>query len=187
MTAPETLANVERACVDLRSPKATRDLHDDRHRHRNQPHRALPDSDSTDDGRETRKSSSRPRTVSGLVTEIGHLPNAVEARPNAFAPARNNFAIWTFHPVTRQAADEPGRNSEVDSLIAGITVDFYNDDKQLTASDVAFDNEATLPCPGRVIGEEVSIVPSGWRTGGHRCLSIVRADRRIVSGESIIC
>jgi hypothetical protein len=55
----------------------------------------------------------------------------------------------------------PRRDSELDSLIADITVDCYNEDEQLTAFEAAFDNDATLPCPGRVMGEEVSVISIG--------------------------
>ena len=59
------------------------------------------------------------------------------------------------------------RNSELDSLIAEITVDCYNDDEQLTAFEAAFDNDATLPRPGNALGEEVRVIPSEWPTGGE--------------------
>ena len=59
----------------------------------------------------------------------------------------------------------PRRNSELDSLIADITVDCYNDDEQLTAFEAAFDNDAALPCPGRAIGEEVSVISIGMANG----------------------
>ena len=50
------------------------------------------------------------------------------------------------------------RNSELDSLIADITVDCYNDDEALTAFETAFDNDATFPAPGTVIGEQVQVI-----------------------------
>jgi hypothetical protein len=69
----------------------------------------------------------------------------------------------------------PRRNSELDSLIADITVDCYNDDEQLTAFEAAFeaafDNDATLPCPGRAIGEEVSVISIGMANGRRELMA----------------
>lgn len=53
------------------------------------------------------------------------------------------------------------RNSELDALIADITVDCYGDDEQLTAFEVAFDNDANLPCSGTIIGEPVTVLSIG--------------------------
>lgn len=50
------------------------------------------------------------------------------------------------------------RNSELDSLIADITVDCYNDDEALTAFEAAFDNDASFPARGTVIGEQVQVI-----------------------------
>ncbi|MGO8824388.1 MAG: hypothetical protein ACLQU9_04035 [Acidimicrobiales bacterium] len=65
----------------------------------------------------------------------------------------------------------PRRNSELDSLIADITVDCYNDDEQLTAFEAAFDNDATLPCPGSAIGEEVSVISVGVANGRRELMA----------------
>jgi hypothetical protein len=65
----------------------------------------------------------------------------------------------------------PRRNSELDSLIAEITVDCYNDDEQLTAFEAAFDNDTTLPCPGRAIGEEVSVISIGMANGRRELMA----------------
>ena len=65
----------------------------------------------------------------------------------------------------------PRRNSELDSLIADITVDCYNDDEQLTAFEAAFDNDATLPCSGRAIGEEVSVISIGMANGRRELMA----------------
>ena len=65
----------------------------------------------------------------------------------------------------------PRRNSELDSLIADITVDCYNDDEQLTAFEAAFDNDATLPCPGRAIGEEVSVISIDMANGRRELMA----------------
>jgi hypothetical protein len=65
----------------------------------------------------------------------------------------------------------PRRNSELDSLIADITVDCYNDDEQLTAFEAAFDNDATLPCAGRAIGEEVRLISVGMADGRRELMA----------------
>jgi hypothetical protein len=46
---------------------------------------------------------------------------------------------------------------ELDSLIAEITIDCYDEDEVLTAFENAFD-DARLPCPGTVIGEDVEVL-----------------------------
>jgi hypothetical protein len=78
----------------------------------------------------------------------------------------------------------PRRNSELDSLIADITVDCYNDNEQLTAFEAAFEaafeNDATLPCPGLVIGEEVSVTSIDM-ANGRRENSWPRANTRAVA------
>jgi|ERR1700683_233905 len=65
----------------------------------------------------------------------------------------------------------PRRNSDLDSLIADITVDCYNEDEQLTAFEVAFDNDATLPCLGRVIGEEIRVISIGITNGRRELIA----------------
>ena len=65
----------------------------------------------------------------------------------------------------------PHRNSELDSLIADITVDCYNDDEALTAFEAAFDNDAALPCPGTVIGEQVTVMSVGMANDRRELLA----------------
>lgn len=48
---------------------------------------------------------------------------------------------------TRQA------DRELDSLIDEITVDCHDEYEQLTAFQTAFENDATFPIPGTLIGE----------------------------------
>jgi Calcium binding len=47
---------------------------------------------------------------------------------------------------------------ELDSLIEEITVDCYDEYEQLTAFQTAFENDATFPCPGTVVGEHVEVL-----------------------------
>lgn len=54
---------------------------------------------------------------------------------------------------------------ELDSLIDEITVDCYDEDEQLQGFENAFDEDATFPCTGTVIGEHVQILHVGQATG----------------------
>ena len=65
----------------------------------------------------------------------------------------------------------PRRTSELDSLIADITVDCYDDDERLTAFEAAFDDDTTLPCPGRAIGEVVSVPSIGMANGRRELIT----------------
>ena len=42
----------------------------------------------------------------------------------------------------------------LDSLIDEITVDAHDEDEQLMGFEAAFDEDATLPCPGTIVGQE---------------------------------
>src|ERR1700746_2328253 len=55
---------------------------------------------------------------------------------------------------------------ELDNLIDVITVDAHDTDEQLMGFEAAFDQDANLPCPGTVVGEEVEV------------LSVSRGDNR---------
>jgi hypothetical protein len=61
---------------------------------------------------------------------------------------------------TRQA------DHDLDDLIDEITADAHDQDEQLMGFENAFDEDASLPCRGTVIGEEVEV------------LSVTRADNR---------
>src|SRR5579884_3546720 len=63
----------------------------------------------------------------------------------------------------------PARHAapELDRLIEDITVDCYDEEEQLTGFEAAFDEDATFPCPGTVIGEQVEVLHVG-RADGHR-------------------
>jgi hypothetical protein len=54
----------------------------------------------------------------------------------------------------------PRRKPDLNALIEDITVDCYGDGEVLTALETAFDNDATLPCPGTVVGEDVKVSSS---------------------------
>jgi hypothetical protein len=47
---------------------------------------------------------------------------------------------------------------ELDSLIAEITIDCHDEDEQLMGFENAFDEDASFPLPGTVIGEDVEVL-----------------------------
>jgi hypothetical protein len=49
-------------------------------------------------------------------------------------------------------------DTELDRLIDEITVDCHDEYEQLTAFETAFENDATFPCPGSVVGEPVDVL-----------------------------
>ena len=51
----------------------------------------------------------------------------------------------------------PRADPDLDDLIAEIIVDCHDEDEALTGFENAFD-DAGLPCPGTVIGEEVEVL-----------------------------
>lgn len=64
---------------------------------------------------------------------------------------------------------------ELDSLIAEITVDCYDEDEALMAFQNAFEEGARLPCPGSVIGESVEV---RWIGMGNRRRELIATCRR---------
>jgi len=57
-------------------------------------------------------------------------------------------------------------DTDLDNLIDEITVDAHDQDEQLMGFEAAFDEEASFPCPGTVVGEQVQV------------LSVSRGDNR---------
>ena len=49
-------------------------------------------------------------------------------------------------------------DADLDNLINEITVDCYDEDEQLMGFENAFDEDASFPCPGAVVGEEVGVL-----------------------------
>ena len=62
---------------------------------------------------------------------------------------------------------EPG----LDELIAEITVDCYDVDEELTGFECAFDEQAALPCPGTVIGEDVQVLSVATQHGRRELIA----------------
>jgi hypothetical protein len=56
--------------------------------------------------------------------------------------------------VSRARQAEP----DLDRLIDEITVDAHDEDEQLMGFENAFDEDASFPCAGTVIGEEVEVL-----------------------------
>lgn len=72
---------------------------------------------------------------------------------------------------TRQA------DAELDTLIEQITIDAYDQDEQLMGFENAFD-EANLPCPGTVVGEDVEILSVSTATNRHELIAICQRNSR---------
>jgi hypothetical protein len=69
-------------------------------------------------------------------------------------------------------------NAELDSLIEEITVDCYDEDEQITGFEAAFDEDATFPCRGTVIGEEVEVLHVGQGDGRRELLATCQRNGR---------
>ncbi len=66
-------------------------------------------------------------------------------------------------------------DADLDSLVEEITVDAYDEDEPLTGFQAAFDEDANLPCPGRVVGEDVEVLSVSL--GDHRRELIATCER----------
>jgi hypothetical protein len=62
-------------------------------------------------------------------------------------------------------------DSELDSLIAEITIDAYDEDEQLQGFENAFDEDAKLPLPATVIGEHVDVLSIGQANGRRELIA----------------
>lgn len=60
---------------------------------------------------------------------------------------------------------------QLDSLIEEITVDCQDEDEQLQGFENAFDEDATLPCPGTIIGEHVEVLHVGQANGRRELIA----------------
>ncbi len=68
-------------------------------------------------------------------------------------------------------------NAELDALIDEITVDAYDQDEQLMGFENAFD-EANLPCPGIVIGEDVDVLAVSTQNNRHELIATCQRNGR---------
>jgi hypothetical protein len=69
-------------------------------------------------------------------------------------------------------------NHELDTLIAEITIDCYDEDEALTAFENAFDEDAHLPCSGTVIGEHIDVVSIGLTNGRRELIATCQRGAR---------
>jgi Calcium binding len=65
----------------------------------------------------------------------------------------------------------PRRPSDLQALIEHITVDCYNDDEELMGFENVFDEQADFPCPGTVIGEDVTVLSVATKNGRRELLA----------------
>ena len=68
---------------------------------------------------------------------------------------------------------------ELDSLIAEITIDCYDEDEALSAFENAFDEEVSFPIPAVVVGQEIEVVTVRTSDGRRELIATCqRAGRR---------
>lgn len=65
-------------------------------------------------------------------------------------------------------------NHDLDELIGEITVDCYDEDEQLRGFENAFDEHASFPLSGTVVGERVDIVHIGQGDGRRELIATCR-------------
>lgn len=67
---------------------------------------------------------------------------------------------------------------ELDSLIDEITVDAHDEDEQLTGFEAALDEDATFPCRGTVVGQEVEVLSVSRADNRHELIATCERDGR---------
>lgn len=60
---------------------------------------------------------------------------------------------------------------ELDSLIAEITIDCYDEDEALQAFENAFDEDVRFPLSGKVTGHDVEVVSIGQSNGRRELIA----------------
>ncbi len=60
---------------------------------------------------------------------------------------------------------------QLDSLIAEITIDCYDEDEALSAFENAFDEQASFPIPAAVIGEDIKVLSVGTSKGRRELIA----------------
>lgn len=63
---------------------------------------------------------------------------------------------------------------DLDALIEEITIDAYDEHEQLMGFENAFDEDATFPCPGTVIGEDVEVLSVATKAGRSELIATCR-------------
>jgi hypothetical protein len=69
-------------------------------------------------------------------------------------------------------------DKELDSLIDEIAVDAYDEDEQLMGFEAAFDEDATFPCPGTVVGEQVQVLRVGLANNRRELIATCQRNGR---------
>jgi hypothetical protein len=74
----------------------------------------------------------------------------------------------------------PARQADkkLDSLIDEIAVDAYDEDEQLMGFEAAFDEDATFPCPGTVVGEQVQVLRVGLANNRRELIATCQRNGR---------
>ncbi|HMC94789.1 MAG TPA: calcium-binding protein [Polyangia bacterium] len=67
---------------------------------------------------------------------------------------------------------------ELDSLIAEITIDCHDEDEQLMGFEAALDEDASFPCSGTVVGEEVKVLSINRADGRHELIATCQRGER---------
>lgn len=70
------------------------------------------------------------------------------------------------------------QDSDLDNLIAEITVDCHDEDEQLLAFENAFDEDANFPCPGTVVGQHIEILSATTRGNRRELIATCQHDGR---------
>ncbi|MCA1699970.1 MAG: hypothetical protein LC790_14140 [Actinobacteria bacterium] len=65
----------------------------------------------------------------------------------------------------------PPADPDLDDLIDEITIDCHDQDEQLQGFENAFDEDATFPCSGTLIGETVEVLHVGQANGRHELIA----------------
>jgi hypothetical protein len=65
-------------------------------------------------------------------------------------------------------------NRDLDELIEEITVDCHDIDEQLGGFETAFDNDATFPCPGTVIGHDIEVLSVATTNNRAELIATIR-------------
>lgn len=74
----------------------------------------------------------------------------------------------------------PARQADpdLDTLIDEITVDAHDEDEQLMGFEAAFEEDANLPCPGTIVGQEVEVLSVSRADNHHELIATCERDGR---------
>jgi hypothetical protein len=114
------------------------------------------------------------------ATVCVHQPLGRSEAARSAAARRCYLTACTQPPDSKETLMSPARpaNRELDSLIEEITVDCYDEYEQLTGFQTAFENDATFPCPGTVIGEQVDVLSVIGEDDRHELIATCQRNGR---------